>query len=212
MFSRTASTHLQLESQIEESSKGQVTVDQPGSNLASHELSFVAMSDIGSDDTNHEKINSDLDAQHTEAELKESHHKVLALEVELENKNHCCGELEARCLELPLQFESLSKECLDHGNDQKDKPLQTMLAEDGTKSKVLKVSDGDSIATVIPSIIEPLEKILVLNRIKGHDDDSTDVNSLAIVPAKKKLGSGSLWKKILRRKKKSSNKKNTPSL
>lgn len=50
-------------------------------------------------------IHSDLDAQRTEAELKEAHHKVLALEVELENKNQCCEELEARCLELHLQLE-----------------------------------------------------------------------------------------------------------
>ncbi|KAK7251017.1 hypothetical protein RIF29_33876 [Crotalaria pallida] len=233
----------------------------------------------------------DLDAQRTEAELKDAHHKVLALEVELENKNHCCEELEARCLEFQLQLESMSKDCSDHGIDQKDKPLRTdleitaaseklaecqeqilnlgkqlkalaapkdpslfdtviadecntinntvtitttttnvdpssmppkvmkknrslldqMLAEDDTKTKVSKVCSDNAILTTTPSIIQPLEKILVLNGIKGQDNDNDTVNSLAIVPAKKPA-SLSLWKKILRRKKKISSKKSNPSL
>ena len=36
---------------------------------------------------NHAFINADLDTQLTETELKEANHKVLALEVEVENKN-----------------------------------------------------------------------------------------------------------------------------
>lgn len=241
---------------------------------------------------NQKMINSDLDAQRTEAELKEAHHKVLALEVELENKNQCCEELEARCLELQLQFESMPKECSNPDINQNDKPLRTdweitaaseklaecqetilnlgkqlkalaapkdaslfdnaiaaerntvthtattttttttnvdpssvppkvmrlknrslldqMLAEDDTKAKKSKASHGNSTPTTTPSIIQPLEKILVLNGIKGQDDSPT-ANSLAIVPAEKP-GSRSLWKKILWRKKKSFNKKNTPSL
>ncbi|KAK7263159.1 hypothetical protein RJT34_30744 [Clitoria ternatea] len=86
--------------------------------------------------------------------------------------------------------------------------LDQMLAEDDTKAKVPKASEGNANPHTIPDIIEPLEKILVLNGVKGQDE-STNVNSLAIVPAKKP-GSGSLWKKLLRRKKKSVNMKNTP--
>lgn len=88
--------------------------------------------------------------------------------------------------------------------------LDQMLAEDDTKPKKSKASDGNSTPTTIPSIIQPLEKILVLNGIKGQDDSPT-VNSLAIVPAEKP-GSRSLWKKILWRKKKSLKKKSTPTL
>ncbi|XP_061363625.1 filament-like plant protein 7 [Gastrolobium bilobum] len=222
---------------------------------------------------NHKLKNSDLDTQRTEAELKEAHPKVLALEEELENKNHCCEELETRCLELQLQLENISKECSNHDINQKDKPLRSdleitaaseklaecqetilnlgkqlkalaapkdaslfdnviavtsttmnvdpspatpkvmkvknrslldqMLAEEDTKPKVSKASDGNSNPITIPGIIEPLEKILALNEIKGQDVSAT-VNSLAIVPSKKP-GSGSLWKKILWRKKKSAN-------
>lgn len=54
---------------------------------------------------NHAFINVDLDTQLTETELKEANHKVLALEVELENKNQYCEELETRCVELQLQLE-----------------------------------------------------------------------------------------------------------
>ena len=40
-----------------------------------------------------------------QTELKEANHKVLALEVEVENKNQYCEELETRCIELQLQLE-----------------------------------------------------------------------------------------------------------
>ncbi|MED6221686.1 hypothetical protein PIB30_057173 [Stylosanthes scabra] len=81
--------------------------------------------------------------------------------------------------------------------------LDQMLAEDD-KTKVSNESDGKTTHSTIPANIETLEKILVLNGSKGNDDEDA-VNSLAIVPAKKQ-GSGSLWKKLWR-KKKSANKK-----
>ncbi|QCD81609.1 Filament-like plant protein [Vigna unguiculata] len=231
-------------------------------------------------------ISSNLDSQHTEAELKAAHNKVFALELELENKNSNCEELEAKCLELQLQLESMSKECSKHDIVDKDKPLRNdweitaaseklaecqetilnlgkqlkamaapkdaslfdsvvatqfntvtdnaaattvtttnnvdpspthpkvikvktrslldqMLADD-SKAQIPKASDGNS-NLIIPGVIEPLEKILVLNGVKGHEDRSIN-NSLAIVPAKKP-GSGSLWRKLLRRKKRSASMK-----
>ena len=78
--------------------------------------------------------------------------------------------------------------------------LDQMLADD-TKAKVPKGSNDNSNPITIPGVLEPLEKILVLNGVKDHEDRTTD-NSLAIVPAKKP-GSGSLWRKLLRRRKKS---------
>lgn len=50
MLSRTASKLLQLESHNEESSKGQVAVEQLRNNLTSCEFSLASMSDVGSDD------------------------------------------------------------------------------------------------------------------------------------------------------------------
>lgn len=80
--------------------------------------------------------------------------------------------------------------------------LDQMLADD--TAQVPKASDGNS-NLIVPGVIEPLEKILVLNGVKGHEDRRSD-NSLAIVPAKKS-GSGSLWRKLLRRKKRSASMK-----
>lgn len=52
-------------------------------------------------------MNEDLDRQLAAArvELNEARHKLSSLEVELDNKNSCCEELEATCLELQLQLE-----------------------------------------------------------------------------------------------------------
>jgi hypothetical protein len=85
--------------------------------------------------------------------------------------------------------------------------LDQMLSEDDIKAKVSKVSDRDSNLATIPGFIEPLEKILALNGFKDKDDSAAG-NDLAIVPTKKP-GSGSLWKKLLWKKKKSANMKTT---
>jgi hypothetical protein len=65
--------------------------------------------------------------------------------------------------------------------------LDQMLAEDEAKAKACKASER--------SIIHPLEKIVVLKGVKGHDD-GVNVNSLAILPVKK-YGRLSLWKRML---------------
>ncbi|XWS39929.1 hypothetical protein CRYUN_Cryun18bG0097000 [Craigia yunnanensis] len=60
---------------------------------------------------NQKSINEDLDTQLTvaKAKLNEIFRKCSSLEVELEYKNNCCEELEATCLELQLQLESVAK-------------------------------------------------------------------------------------------------------
>ncbi|KAL5788278.1 hypothetical protein ACOSP7_005227 [Xanthoceras sorbifolium] len=60
---------------------------------------------------NQNSINEDLDTQLTvcKAKLSEVFQKFSSLEVELEYKNNCCEELEATCLELQLQLESVAK-------------------------------------------------------------------------------------------------------
>ncbi|XP_061341518.1 filament-like plant protein 7 [Gastrolobium bilobum] len=80
---------------------------------------------LGDQIQNHAFANADLDVQLTESELKEVHHKVLALEVELENKNLYCEELETRCVEIQLQLESMTQKCSNDDITQKDKPPQT---------------------------------------------------------------------------------------
>ncbi|CAK7337706.1 unnamed protein product [Dovyalis caffra] len=241
---------------------------------------------------NHKLMKEDVDTQLTAAkvELREAHRKLSSLEMELENKKSCCEELEATCLELQLQLESMTKkeipdselhqeesqlrtdweitaaseklaECqetiLNLGkqlkalsspseaalfdkviatstdtnttsvvtaststaltspknkiSNQRSSLLDQMLAEDhaevkGTKSVKCKESGSNSSPTVISNkVIEPLEKILILNGTK-HRDDDVAINSLAIVSSKK-VGVGRLWRKLLWRKKKPSIKK-----
>ncbi|XVE93394.1 hypothetical protein REPUB_Repub01dG0188200 [Reevesia pubescens] len=60
---------------------------------------------------NQKSINEDLDTHLTvaKAKLNEIFRKCSSLEVELEYRNNCCEELEATCLELQLQLESVAK-------------------------------------------------------------------------------------------------------
>ncbi|KAK9690904.1 hypothetical protein RND81_09G162500 [Saponaria officinalis] len=60
---------------------------------------------------NQRLINEDLSTQLTVAKskLNEILHKLSSLEVELDHRNHCCDELEATCLELQLQLETVSR-------------------------------------------------------------------------------------------------------
>ncbi|KAL4362596.1 hypothetical protein GQ457_04G002600 [Hibiscus cannabinus] len=60
---------------------------------------------------NQKSINEDVDTQLTvaKAKLNEIFQKCSSLEVELEYKNSSCEELEATCLELQLQLESVAK-------------------------------------------------------------------------------------------------------
>lgn len=58
----------------------------------------------------HKLSNEDLDRQLTVArvELSEARQNFSSIEVELDDKNNCCAELEATCLELQLQLERFS--------------------------------------------------------------------------------------------------------
>jgi len=60
---------------------------------------------------NHAFINIDLDTQLTETELKKANHKVLGLQVEVENKNQYCQEVEVQ-----KSWQSVKKPSLTLGN------------------------------------------------------------------------------------------------
>ncbi|KAA8536213.1 hypothetical protein F0562_028691 [Nyssa sinensis] len=77
---------------------------------------------------NQKLLNEDLDTQLTVAKVKlnEVLQKFSSLEVEFEDKSHCCEELEATCLELQLQLESITnKETPKDNIDEEEKLLQT---------------------------------------------------------------------------------------
>lgn len=73
-------------------------------------------------------VNEDLDTQLTmaQAKLNDIFQKFSSLEVELEDKNNSCEELEATCLELQLQLESIAKkESPTYGRYEVEKIYQT---------------------------------------------------------------------------------------
>ncbi|XP_042517334.1 filament-like plant protein 7 isoform X2 [Macadamia integrifolia] len=77
---------------------------------------------------NHKLLNEDLDTQLTVArvELNGTRQKFSSLEAELEDKSNFCEELEATCLELQLQLESVTKEEIPkHNPNQEQKQLRT---------------------------------------------------------------------------------------
>ncbi|KAG5087912.1 hypothetical protein JHK86_000524 [Glycine max] len=63
--------------------------------------------------------------------------------------------------------------------------FDNMLADDDTKVKVSKARERGCSPTSIPGFKQPLEKILLLNKLKGQDD-SASLNSMDIVPATRK--------------------------
>jgi hypothetical protein len=89
-----------------------------------------------------------------------------------------------------------------------------MLAEDNPTTKDLtfpktKEVDSNSTSTFGPKrVVEPLENILNLNLkyCAPREDDNASTGSFALVPSKKR-GGGSLWKRLLWRKKKGNSKK-----
>lgn len=77
---------------------------------------------------NHKLSYEDLDRQLAVAkvEVNEAHQQFPSLEVELENKSSCCDELEATCLDLQLQLESMKKdESVKNDVIQEGKQLRT---------------------------------------------------------------------------------------
>ncbi|KAG9439856.1 hypothetical protein H6P81_020021 [Aristolochia fimbriata] len=77
---------------------------------------------------NQKLLNTDLDTQLTLAkvELKESRQEFSSMEAELEDKSNCCHELEATCLELQLQLESMANKATSENGVVKDaKQLRT---------------------------------------------------------------------------------------
>ncbi|MCD9645081.1 hypothetical protein HAX54_033756 [Datura stramonium] len=75
---------------------------------------------------NQKSINEDLDTQLTvtRVKLNEALSKLSSLEVELEDRSHCCEELEGTCLELQLQLESITAKTTSGDGVDQEKGLQ----------------------------------------------------------------------------------------
>ncbi|CAI0406145.1 unnamed protein product, partial [Linum tenue] len=252
---KSESLTLQVQESEKTSASLQSELDNVGGSRGSIENQIEA----------HRVVKEDLDTQlvMAKAELSEARRKLSSLEVELDNRNSCCEDLEATCVDLQLQLESVTEnttpktevhpedqlrtnweiaaasenlaECqetiLNLGKQLKalaspndaaiidkvvSKPDEVNTTPDtatgatpratltNQRSSLLdRMLAEDSVKATANAAAEPLEKILNLNKSKHHnDDDGVTVNSLAIVPSRKH-GIGGLWRKLLRKKKKS---------
>lgn len=123
---------------------------------------------------NQKLINEELDTQLTvaKARLIDVSQKLSSLEVELEDKSHCCEELEATCLELQLQLESFtSKEILTDDIHQEGNLLQT----------------GQEIKAASAKLAECEAAILNLgNQLKGRTPpkEASYANKMLSIPSK----------------------------
>ncbi|KAI7740684.1 hypothetical protein M8C21_024859 [Ambrosia artemisiifolia] len=77
---------------------------------------------------NQKLINEELDHKLSVAtvQINEANQNISALKVELEDRSHCCEELEATCLDLQLQLASVAdKDVANVDVEQEAKPVQT---------------------------------------------------------------------------------------
>ncbi|KAL4581186.1 hypothetical protein LXL04_017396 [Taraxacum kok-saghyz] len=100
---------------------------------------------------NQKLVNEDLDHQISVAkyEINEANQKISALKVELEDRCHCCEELEATCLELQLQLASSS-----------DKDVENVDVKQDAKS----VQTGWEITAASAKLAECQETIITIGR------------------------------------------------
>ncbi|XAR72915.1 hypothetical protein NMG60_11019721 [Bertholletia excelsa] len=114
---------------------------------------------------NQKLINADLDTQLTvtKGKLNEVVQKLSSLEVELEDKNHCCEELEATCLELQLQLESVgNKEAPKDNVDQEERLLQTGWEITAASAKLAECQETIlNLGKQLKALTSPRETILL---------------------------------------------------
>ncbi|OIT30859.1 PREDICTED: filament-like plant protein 7 [Nicotiana attenuata] len=138
---------------------------------------------------NQKSINEDLDTQLTvtKVKLNETLQKLSSLEVELEDRSHCCEELEGTCLELQLQLESITANPTSEDNMDQEKGLQKTgweitsasekLAECqetilnlGKQIKALALPKENTVGATNGSIKNMRKHMSLLDRMLSEDD------------------------------------------
>ncbi|XP_059652906.1 filament-like plant protein 7 [Cornus florida] len=96
-------------------------------------------------------INEDLDTQLTVAKFKlnEVLQKLSSLEVEFEDKNHCCEELEATCLELQLQLESVANNEIPMDNVNQEEKMEEKMLQSGWEIKAASAKLAECQETIV---------------------------------------------------------------
>ncbi|KAF3615686.1 putative O-acyltransferase WSD1-like [Capsicum annuum] len=138
---------------------------------------------------NQKSINEDLDTNLTvtRVKLNETLSKLSSLAVELEDRNHCCEELEGTCLELQLQLESITAKTTSIDGVDQEKGLQqtgweitaasAKLAECqetimnlGKQIKALSLPKENTVADTNASSKKMRKHMSLLDRMLTEDD------------------------------------------
>ncbi|RZC24326.1 filament-like plant protein 7 isoform X1 [Glycine soja] len=129
-------------------------------------------------------INEDLDTQLTIAQTKlnDIFQKFSSLEVELEDKKNSCEDLEATCLELQLQLESIAKkESPTYGKYEVEKIYQTGWEITTASSKLAECQE------TILNLRKQLKALASSNEVAIFDKVVSTTNTMANPTQKKNL-------------------------
>lgn len=121
---------------------------------------------------NQRLINEDLDTQYTvaKAKLNEILHKLSTLEVELEDKNNCCEELEATCLELQLQLETCRFSRKDSPCSDTDKATKKLITE-----TIQDLASPSPDVTQSDKLLSPVTTTITTEKSSATEDKSLEV-------------------------------------
>ncbi|XP_009588155.1 filament-like plant protein 7 isoform X1 [Nicotiana tomentosiformis] len=138
---------------------------------------------------NQKSINEDLDTQLTvtKVKLNETLQKLSSLEVELEDRSHCCEELEGTCLELQLQLESITDKRTSVDNVDQEKGLhqtgweitsasaklaecQETILNLGKQIKALSLPKENTVGATNGSIKNMRKHMSLLDQMLSEDD------------------------------------------
>ncbi|XP_024181084.1 filament-like plant protein 7 isoform X2 [Rosa chinensis] len=125
-------------------------------------------------------MNEDLDTQLTvtRVELSETHQKFSSLEDELENKYNCCEELEASCVDLQLQLESMKTKSPDSNLNQEERQDQTEWEITAASEKLAECQETIlNLGKQLKAMAAPREAALFDKVIA----DPTDVNTTTTI-------------------------------
>ncbi|XP_065873731.1 filament-like plant protein 7 [Euphorbia lathyris] len=127
-------------------------------------------------------VKQDLDAQCmvSKAELNEAQQKSSCLEMELENKSSHCEELEATCLELQLQLESVTKKTIS--NQEEEKQLRSDWEITAASEKLAECQETIlNLGKQLKALASPCNTAL-LDKVMSTSTEATDA-SVAVAAA-----------------------------
>ncbi|KAM0939032.1 putative filament-like plant protein [Dioscorea sansibarensis] len=128
--------------------------------------------------------NDDLNSQLRVAkvELIDALQKLSSIEVELEEKNNCCEELEATCLELQLQLESVpTKEISKYDLGAEEKQLRTDLEISAASEKLAECQETIlHLGKQLKALASPRDAVLFDKVVSSHATTKTNRRPLLL--------------------------------